>query len=1068
MPDIHKPFRLSCIQNVQPVGDRQFLYVTLSFGFDLMKPDEIVPEAKYLEVSTSQVPLGEAVEPGFGKGCPEILIAGESQAPEGTRIKAQDVSVTVGPVTKTARVFGDRYWVKESDRIVLRDAEPYETMPLKAELAYGSETHSVNPKGQGHNPAYILDHFGYAALPNIEDPRRLILQPTDRPEPVLFGPLSAEHPERKSRLGTPLLEDARKSWPGMPAGFDPHFFNVAPPDQQAPGELTGNEPIRITGMSAKHPVVTSRLPGLRPRVFAIHDKEAKRFTELSLRLETVWIFGTAGIGGLYYRGMIEVTGLLAKELAAVVLAAERMQDAPRDPDYYAHIYRLRTDPDEGAMHTMNDSQLMPPLPEAEVAAVRARMEELGEEHAAKFDKQMEFRVQSMIQDSNLPDMFLPDLDLPKAPRVPIPAAEDLIQGKVDLAAYFKEVSQVMDDADAMMAARSAAEVSKAKALGMPIPDDKVALVEEAVKAKDPKVGDVFKSVIQSGGIDMPRADFYRKMAEDLAPPPLPGRPGLEEIEPGAVDSAFSKVDEILRQIPGLDTVKGDDELFEIARAKALDLPEADPFYKVKQQMETVRDIAASQQDGQGEKALELLPDDLLSGKVKPQKTDFNEFNEKLFGNMTPKQQEGFDKINEAIGDFLPKSKGQDLPPILALAKARESMPVPEPDIKSVDELVDRIEKYANTTEAGFFEEHLDEEERKELLDATHERSQIPDVVYPLDPYSENVRKRLGDLVAEHVAKGDSFARRDIAGADLSGADLSGLDLYGILMEDSRLAGANVSGTNFEGAALSGVDFTDANASRCNFSNAGVAKISGRNARFDRSVFDNRLMLEIDLPGASFKGCTLENMVLENANLAGADFEGARILSCVLINCDFSEASLKNAYLEKNTIVGCEAGKSDWSGAEFDRNVLVDLKARGSRWSGAVFSKTAFAGETELQGSFFDRSRISQTSFQKLNLEQACFLRADLRDAMFVDCSIQYGDFRLAKARRALFNESDLRHSDYFGADLHLARLSFCDARNTSFRGANLFACDMMEARIAGADLSLANLGMTIMELPSQS
>ena len=1058
MPDLFKPFHLSCVQNVQPVADEHVLYITVYFGFSLDNPDEVLTEQKYLETAMGHFPEGGFLDMGFPKRSPEVLIAGQSQAPQGTEVKAQDVSVTVGPVTKTFRVFGDRYWIKEPDGIKLRDAEPYEAMPLDAAHAYGGDTHALNPVGKGHAPDLVLDQFGYAALPNIEDPKQLILQHTDKPTPVLFGPLGHEHPLRKSKLGTVPADYLKTTFPAPPPGFDPAYYNMAPLDQRSSDELTGAELLRVTGMSAKNPVISSRLPGLRPRVFAIHDEKASTLSEVPLRLETVWIFGTAGMGGLYYRGAVNVQDNDASEIAALVVAAERLQDSPRPPDYYAEVYRLRTDPADGPLHTLNDTQLMPPLPEAELEAMEARSTAFSEKIAADFDKKMAFGFEKAIKDSGLPDMLLPEYNIPKAPKLILPDPADIAAGKVDLASLIKDLQNSVAASEANTAALKAAELAKFEAKGMPVPKDPTTRIMKAMEEKDPDLGSVFKSAIKGGGFDMPRSDLLRKTYENFAPKSAADT--SQAVLTADEEAALSRVDEILAKIPGAGS-QGDDELFEIARAKALALPEADPFYALKQQMEAIAAAPPQASDD----PIVLSPDDALSGKAKPAEIDFDTLLKELESG-TSDSVAAFKRANDSYAEMFPKSKGEDLPPMLAVAKARLSMPAAPPKVKSVNDLIKNMQESTNTDEEAFFED-ISEEEKEILLRGDHERSYSPEAIYPLDDYSSSVRKRLGALVIKHLEIGESFARRDIAGADFEGAALGRLSLEGVLAEASNLSGCDIAGSDFQGAALAGANLSNANARGSNFSRAGLAKCLAVNTCFDECRFADRMLMASRMTGATFKEARFENIQFLDTDLSGVIFDNSEFVSCMFVNCDLSAASLKNTRFEKTMIVDSPATGSNWSGAEFDRQVMVNLKGQDSRWSNVVLNKSTFVGKTELQRSYFDGVAMHHSSFQGGNLEEICFKRANLKEAMLLDCNLRYGDFRLAKARRSVFSQSDIRRSDFFGADLMEARFDMCDASNTNFRNANLFSSDLMNTKLAAADLSQANLGHTAMELPSK-
>ena len=993
-----------------------------------------------------------------------MLVAGEARAPAGTSVKVREVSVAVGPITKRALVFGDRYWVKEDDAVKLTDAAPFEKMPLIPELAFGNEKHPINPLGRGCDPKFVIERFGYAALPNIENPKHLVAHPEDRPEPVLFGPLSHEHPLRKSKLGAPDHEWVRTTFPDPPPGFDRAFFNVAPADQRLKNALTGDEQLAVSGMSSEHPSIVSRLPGLRVRLFAIHDSDATHMTEIAVKLETIWIFGTAEIGGLYYRGAIKVADKQASDIKALVIGAERLSEEPRPGDYYAEVYRLRTDPDEGAMHSLNDLQLMPPLSEAETEAIEARSKAYSEEVAQKIEKQFAWGAEQMIKESGMPDMLLPDMKMPSVPRLPLPAPEDLAAGKVDLAGVMRGIRSATGATQARFDAAKAAQYAKQTAAGAPIPPDMGPALTTAVQTRAPGAKALFEQAAKGGGLADKLPGAARKAVADAAA--KGPAPTMEEVAPGTEANAFARIDEILAKIPGSGGAGDEEELFRIARARALALPEADPFYEMQMRLKAAdEDLKASA--AAATKGERVTPDDALGNPkfatVKP--TDFKAIDTELKG-LEPTSKAQVDRIDSMLAELLPKSAGQELPPTLAVMKAQELMPAPKRDIQSVDNIAKQVQSAGTMTEASFFAE-LDEEDRAFLSEGDHERSQLPEAVYPLETYTPGVARRLGDLVLDHLDKGEVFARRDIAGADFSHADLSDLNLAGAFMERATLTGAILQRSVFTGGALTGADLSEADASGSDFSRANISQIVAPKGRFDDTRFSDRIVLTPNLEAASFKNARFDHMMFQDGVLASADFEGAEFLSCFFFKCDLSNASFRKARFEKCMFMECVGTGSDWSEAQFDRLVMSKIKAPESRWSGATFSKSTFVGDADLPRSFFDGIKGHFSSFLQANLDECCFMRAQIPECLFLKCSMNSVDFRAARARRAVFNESVLTHTDFFASDLMEAQLGLCDARRANFRGTNLFSANLTDTKVAGADLTHANLGQTVLELPSK-
>ncbi len=168
-------------------------------------------------------------------------------------------------------VFGERRWRGGSMGIAEPGApEPFESMPLVYERAFGGARFDDNPLGVGHAPG----EAALGRLPNLEDPTHLITSPRDTPPPACFAPLRADWKERRSKLGTYDAAWLKTRWPYFPEDFEWTYFQAAPRAQQL-AYLTGDEPYEIAGMHAAHPTLRGTLPGLRLRC-ALQETAAAR------------------------------------------------------------------------------------------------------------------------------------------------------------------------------------------------------------------------------------------------------------------------------------------------------------------------------------------------------------------------------------------------------------------------------------------------------------------------------------------------------------------------------------------------------------------------------------------------------------------------------------------------------------------------------------------------------------------------------------------------------------------------------------------------------------------------
>ena len=189
----------------------------------------------------------------IGKPSSDIIMLGHARAPEGKTVHQQDVSLNVGSVNKTVRVFGDRQWQGG----VISSPQAFESIPLVYERAYGgihqadgsivsAELRNLVGCGYlGKQKAKVLDGL---AVPNIEEPRQLLKQAGDVVPPAGFGAISPNWQPRVSYAGTYDEQWQSNRAPYLPTDFDSQFLNVAHPELIYPGYLRGGESVRISGV----------------------------------------------------------------------------------------------------------------------------------------------------------------------------------------------------------------------------------------------------------------------------------------------------------------------------------------------------------------------------------------------------------------------------------------------------------------------------------------------------------------------------------------------------------------------------------------------------------------------------------------------------------------------------------------------------------------------------------------------------------------------------------------------------------------------------------------------------
>jgi hypothetical protein len=285
-----------------------------------LEPDGALAIAeKQLGINLAGQPWGEPgkssykYEPEFAfiKPSTDVVLIGHAYGVGKTDV---DVRFRVGRLSKVARVIGDRYWFKTLGSISMTPPEPFESIPLIYEHAFGGwdrshpdpDKHTFearNPVGTGFRSKYGKFKDGFR-LPNIEDPKNLITGWGDTPSPVGFGFISPDWQPRASFAGTYDDTWRKERMPLLPFDFDRRFFNAASPGLVAPGYLKGDEPVSIENLSP-HGTISFNLPGLPPPECRV-QLTGRRDVRVETNLDTVIINTDENLLLLIWRGYIPV------------------------------------------------------------------------------------------------------------------------------------------------------------------------------------------------------------------------------------------------------------------------------------------------------------------------------------------------------------------------------------------------------------------------------------------------------------------------------------------------------------------------------------------------------------------------------------------------------------------------------------------------------------------------------------------------------------------------------------------------------------------------------------------
>jgi hypothetical protein len=187
----------------------------------------------------------------------DVVLIGSAWAPGGRPAWHMDVGLSVGPVARSVRVFGDRVWDAGAAGASVAWVAPFERMPLVWERAYGGSDQTKkgptaeqrNPVGAGFRAPDGAKPLAGLPLPNLEDPAALITSWKDTPPPAGFAPVAPHWLPRRAYAGTYDDHWQKHRAPYLPEDFDPRFSQIAPPELVLPQRLHGGELVDLRGLT---------------------------------------------------------------------------------------------------------------------------------------------------------------------------------------------------------------------------------------------------------------------------------------------------------------------------------------------------------------------------------------------------------------------------------------------------------------------------------------------------------------------------------------------------------------------------------------------------------------------------------------------------------------------------------------------------------------------------------------------------------------------------------------------------------------------------------------------------
>lgn len=185
----------------------------------------------------------------------DISVDAKAHAPGGKALREMEIEVVIGSLRKRLSIVGDRAWKTTRGQFEPTEPEPFATMPIRYERAWGgaiedrtSECEARNPIGVGFK-ADPATHEG-KPLPNILDPGAVKQPPLEPQTPGGLLPIPPSWQPRASLAGTYDAAWVKEKAPLWPDDLDPRHFRSAAAGLWSETPFRGGEPWSATGLTA--------------------------------------------------------------------------------------------------------------------------------------------------------------------------------------------------------------------------------------------------------------------------------------------------------------------------------------------------------------------------------------------------------------------------------------------------------------------------------------------------------------------------------------------------------------------------------------------------------------------------------------------------------------------------------------------------------------------------------------------------------------------------------------------------------------------------------------------------
>ncbi len=925
---IIKPKQLSLLYKVYEEGSECRLMVAVMGMFSFDRPSTILPEGDLWAMVGETIGKESPIDMIMPKPVGEIVVAGKCFAPGGKPVESMDVSVNMGPIHKTIRVTGDRFWRKSSlGGFDMTNAKAFTEMPITWQNAFGGDKHESNLQGKGFPTDKMKAGKVPWPLPNIENRNHLIQKPEDNPPPACLLPLDIMSPKRMSKLGTYDNKWKKEKFPGFPEDMDWTYFNISPEDQWWEGFFKGTEKFEISGMHPEKPMVSSNLPGIGARCFMTREREPKKLEELETRLDTVFIFPETEAAIALFRADVIIDSDDATDIPEFMAGFEKL-DQPKSSEHYEDTFARWTHPEHASVYQLKEEDLLPQGEPVTSSDIQKQIEEVtdiqgiaSEKMKANAEKKLgeakdkikeRFdKLKSLGVDIPLPGMpEIPDTTIPETKKM---STDDFInfatQDREDLLSKYKELAKI-----------------------------KLAEAEEKKK----EVFDKLKKMSEKHGLDyeemLKKAEAGKKKGAPLfkADDVMEKFKKFEKLNPASKKALENAGVNIEEQFGSLKDAVGKGNLAE--KLKMAEKNSADMYRKFAHKYPPSEPLDPY--------TLEQLKKQLLEGK---------EEGKSFYGwDLTGVDLAGLDLSGIDLNNtFL---EGANLAGCNFTGANLARTVLTRANLSGCDFTGAKLME-ANIGEANLYGAKL------------------------------SPAGLTGVVIEKSDCTGADFSGGDLGGIDVNDLSTSSpVELAQVSFNYTKLTGANFSKISAKSAFFLEADLEGANFSGASLTKATFIKSNLNNADFSETSMSGSTVIESEADGISFSGAHLEGVALvkgtsmqganfsnakiNRSNLREANLEKANFTKSLLDESDFSESDMKGADLsfssatrtrfQKTDLTGAVVAHANLTEALMMKTILHDTDLTGSNLFGAELIKAKINDKTNFRNANLKRTKIEES------------------------------------------------------------------------------------------------------------